>query len=145
MRKLVLILLLISIVFIIGCEGNEEAVVEITEETEVMIPVEEVKLESLQSIKEKIKNRSLSKSEYGREDPFALISITDYIKTKRKGISRGPRFHLDGIIWDVKRPLAIIDGKTVEQGDKIGDKVIEKIDEDSVTLFDGKNRIKLRL
>lgn len=147
MQKLIMLLFLLSAALIISCEKNEGVSGENLEESQALTSAnkKEIKLESLQSIKEKVKNRSLPKREYGRENPFALIDIAEGIKNKQTPIRQQPKLHLDGIIWDAKNPLAVIDGKTVGQGDSIGDKIIEKIEKNSVILFDGKKRIKLRL
>ncbi len=144
MQKLIVLLLIL--IMIAGCKKNEETSPDIREESQTVASAErKQELESLESIKQKLKNRNLPKSVYGREDPFAVIGLTPTQGTKKTGIKQEPGFQLKGIIWDVKQPLAIINGKIVEQGDRIGDKTVEEIEKDSVTLFDGKNRIKLRL
>ena len=52
---------------------------------------------------------------------------------------------LNGIMWDEKRPLAIIDNEVVGIGSKIGEHTVKDIKKDSVTLNDGANDLELRL
>lgn len=144
MWKLILVLFLVFS----SCGKGEEAAVETRREPEAgALAEKEETLESLQSIREKVKNRSLP-SKYGRKDPFALIEMFAGVRAGQAKTKNQLKFILEGIIWDAEKPMAVIDGRTVEQGDKIGDRTIERIDKDSVTLFGGKNgkkRIKLRL
>ncbi len=145
MQKILLIL--IGIAIITGCDKSEKTSAKKPGEPRVKTQVEKrVETESLQSIKEKIRDRSLSRNTYGREDPFALIGQTDSGKKKQTQTNKvSNEIRLEGIIWDARHPLAIINGKTVSQGEMIGNKIIEKIEKDAVILFDGKKRIKLRL
>lgn len=52
---------------------------------------------------------------------------------------------LDGIIWDEKNPLAIINGRIVKINDKVGDKLVVDIKRDRVILSDGVNNLELKL
>lgn len=147
MRKMVLILSFLSILGFSSCTRGGEVAVEQAETpvTEVQVK-EEVKMEDIQGLKEKTRNRVLPEGEYGREDPFALIGEEKVSIIKKPEIAKkAQELRLEGVVWDARNPLAIVDGKTVAEGDKIGDKTVEKIEEDSVILFDGRNRIKLRL
>jgi Tfp pilus assembly protein PilP len=144
MQKLIVLLLIL--IMIAGCKKNEETSPDIREESQTVASAErQQEVESLESIKQKLKNRNLPRSAYGREDPFAAIGSTPTQGTKETGIKQKPGFQLEGIIWDAKEPVAVINGKMVKEGDKVGDKTVERIDKKSVKLFDGKTRIELRL
>lgn len=72
---------------------------------------------------------------WGR-NPFMLFSAP--VKT-----SIG--FHLDGIIWDNRAPLAVINDEVVGIGDKVGTNTIVEIRPDMVVLNDGTKNIELNL
>ncbi len=147
MQKLIVILLWSGIAVMIGCGKGEKMP---SEKIEAVTPVVQfddyVRPESIESLREKVKSRSLPYGQYGREDPFAVIRKDIAVGTAPNNIRKSrDSIRLEGIIWDEKNPLAVIEGKTLQKGDKVGEKIIEMIDRDSVTLFDGTNRIKLRL
>ncbi len=52
---------------------------------------------------------------------------------------------LQGIIWDEKSPKAVIDGKIVSTGDRVGGKVVLEILPDRVVLSEGTEKYELRL
>ncbi len=52
---------------------------------------------------------------------------------------------LNGIMWDEKKPLAIIDNEVLGIGGKIDEYTVKDIKKDSVTLNDGINDLELRL
>ncbi|MFA5275537.1 MAG: hypothetical protein WC417_01410 [Candidatus Omnitrophota bacterium] len=52
---------------------------------------------------------------------------------------------LKGIIWDEKLPLALINGRTVKIGDKVGSNTVVDIRKDSVVLNDGSRDWELKL
>lgn len=54
-------------------------------------------------------------------------------------------FHLDGIIWDNRAPLAVINGNVVGSGDKVGTNTIVEIKQDIVILNDGIKDFELNL
>ena len=45
--------------------------------------------------------------------------------------------HLSGILWDPAKPLAIINGQTVQVGDQLGEYRVLSIDRETVTLSNG--------
>lgn len=54
-------------------------------------------------------------------------------------------FILGGILWDVNKPAAIINGEVVAQGDSVGSCVVVDIQPDRVILSDGEKDTELRL
>jgi len=82
--------------------------------------------------------RRAKRSEYTSwgGDPFA---------PPRKSVKRTEEFSLNGVLWDEKTPLAIIDGNTVGIGDDMDGYKIVDIAQDSVLLSDGVDEIRLRL
>jgi len=81
--------------------------------------------------------RNTAKSNYvnwGR-NPFTMGAV----------IKVGAEDTLEGIIWDEKSPLALINGRTIRIGDKLGsDKVID-IQKNKVVLSDGIRERELKL
>ncbi len=69
---------------------------------------------------------------YGRNDPFAPIGSKSDISTRSE---RGELI-LEGIMTGSGRPLAMINGRIVREGESIEKKRIIKIDTDSVILED---------
>lgn len=55
------------------------------------------------------------------------------------------KFTLNGIMWDEKKPLAIINNDVVGIGDKVGESRIVGITKESVILNDGTRNFELRL
>lgn len=72
-------------------------------------------------------------------DPFSNLPMT--IKNE----SSSNTLSLKGILWDVQKPLALINGMTVKIGDKVGNCVIVSIKQDKVILNDGSKDFELRL
>lgn len=75
-----------------------------------------------------------SYNEWGR-DPF----------TKGIAIRASSENILEGIIWDKQLPLALIRGKTVKIGDRIGSDWVIDIQKDKVILNDGTRDRELKL
>lgn len=62
------------------------------------------------------------------------------------GEASGPiDLQLQGILWDEKKPRALIGGEIVGKGDALGNNVVIKISKDSVLLNDGTNDLELKL
>jgi hypothetical protein len=60
-------------------------------------------------------------------------------------IKAGSEDTLEGIIWDEKLPLALINGKTVKIGDKVGLDRVTDIQKNKVILNDGTRDRELQL
>lgn len=73
---------------------------------------------------------------WGR-DPFALKA--------EEAIAGATELILNGIIWDDKRPYAIINGEIVGKGDKMGEITIMEIRKDSVIIDTGAEKITLSM
>ncbi len=72
-----------------------------------------------------------------RRDPFTSTS---------SGVVEESRdWHLSGILWDPARPLAIINGQTVQVGDQLGAYRIVSITRETVTISDGTATTTLHL
>jgi type II secretory pathway component PulC len=56
-----------------------------------------------------------------------------------------PNFRLNGIIYTIPRPLAIVNGQTVYVGDQLGGATVVGIDRTEVTLQINGQRKNLRL
>lgn len=74
-----------------------------------------------------------------KRDPFTASPII-IKKETQSGIE------LTGILWDKEKPLAVIDGKIVKEGQRVGDKTVMEIKQDRVILSDGEffSEVKLR-
>jgi hypothetical protein len=86
-----------------------------------------------------------------KRDPFVdLVDANGRIKTEDELFPSSQRvlpqaIILSGIIWDEKRPLAVINGKVYGENAKIGEGLIlEKIDIDGILLSTSDNQ-KIRI
>jgi type IV pilus assembly protein PilM len=61
------------------------------------------------------------------------------------GKNLSPEIVLTGIFWDEEKPLAIINGKVIGQGQSAGNKKVVQIKRDRVILSDGQNLSEIRL
>jgi len=73
-----------------------------------------------------------------KTDPFTGTTIA-IMKKVSSGIA------LSGVLWNKSNPLALIDGKVMKKGDRVGDWVIVAINENSVILNDGYNDFILKV
>ncbi|MFH1767736.1 MAG: hypothetical protein ABH858_01060 [Candidatus Omnitrophota bacterium] len=63
---------------------------------------------------------------------------------QREVVSR-PNYILEGIVYDGKVPLAIINGKVLKKNDRLGDIEILEITSDTVDVFDRRAQTKIHL
>lgn len=74
---------------------------------------------------------------HGRRDPFEpLVSPTGELRTPRSGGATGA-LHVEGILWDPKEPLAIVNGDIRRQGDEIEGYRIVEIRRDAIVVEGG--------
>ncbi len=73
-----------------------------------------------------------------KRDPFTAAFIAPVEKSPAE-------LHLNGILWDKNRPMAIIDNAVVKIGDRISDKIVVDIKQNKVTLSDGTQNMELKL
>lgn len=73
-----------------------------------------------------------------KRDPFTASPIVS-----ENSLSSGTS--LTGILWDPLKPLAIIDGNVVREGERVGGKTIMDIKRDRVILSDGEVLSELKL
>lgn len=64
-------------------------------------------------------------------------------KAKTNQVSR-PKVNLEGIIWDEKLPMAIINGDIHVIGDKVGSYTIQLISDSMVTMIDKKDIFRIK-
>ena len=81
--------------------------------------------------------RNAKRSSYGSwsRNPFIIGA----------SIRVGTEDILEGIIWDAKLPLALINGKTVKIGSKLGSDMVIDIQKNKVILNDGTRDRELKL
>jgi hypothetical protein len=102
-------------------------------------------------------------SESGQVTPKETISLAEGLSLKRNAarstysswsrnpftigasIKVGTGNALEGIIWDEKLPLALINGKTVKIGDRVGSDIVIDIQKNKVILSDGIRDRELKL
>ena len=88
-----------------------------------------------------------------KRDPFvALVNSDGKIKTEQELFQSSEKkslainIALKAIIWDEKRPLALINDKVYSEGTKVtGDVIIEKINPNSIVVNDSGNLITIQL
>jgi hypothetical protein len=77
------------------------------------------------------------KGAWGR-NPFASSPVASHGPVSRRG-----DFLLNGIMWDEKKPSAIINGDMVMVGDSVGSYKVVDISKDRVILTDGQDELVL--
>lgn len=82
--------------------------------------------------------RKAAKTEFNSwgRNPFTL---------EKAPAEAGGGLALNGILWDDKKPLAIINNDVIGIGGKVGENTIVDIKKDSVILKDGSGNFELRL
>ena len=120
-------------------QPNKESYLSSEVLSEAVVPSPPVFTASMQTVsgKEEISRKS-EDMQWGR-DPF---SIDGFLKSSQNSLSK---LKLEGIVWDEIQPYVVIGGEVVKEGDKIGENVIIKIDQDSITISDGTKNYKLQL
>ena len=81
-------------------------------------------------------------------DPFqSVINETVAVQPlqNQNQPAAAPRWSLDGVVWDSDRPQAIVDGRIVEVGSKIGDAQVIAIDKQGVQLRSAGKGFYLRM
>ena len=74
-------------------------------------------------------------------DPFRAI----YKRNAGREIVEKPRWRLSGIVYNSFKPLAIINGKSVAVGDKLGNASILEIKKESVVMEQSGTRVTLKV
>lgn len=64
---------------------------------------------------------------------------------KRYGEEEPINFKVSGLMWDDENPQVIINNRISKVGDSIDGFILEKIEKQKVTLFNGKKRIELNI
>lgn len=84
------------------------------------------------------KKRHAKKTEYvfWKRNPFSPFKVS--VRTRSV-------LELNGIMWDVKKPQAIINNRIVEIGDSVAGNTVVDIGEDKVILNNGLDDFELRL
>ena len=83
--------------------------------------------------------------DHSRRDPmWSLVSSGGSILTYESDLDISD-LNLEGIIYESNNSIAIINGKVLKTGDKIGQYVITDMTETSVVLMNGRQRFVLKL
>ena len=94
----------------------------------------------LAAVEKSINVAEMKNKKWG-EDPFrALNRNTGYQTTNEE-----PRWKLSGIVYSRVRPLAIINGNSVNVGDQVGKATVVEIRQKSVVLDYSGSRVTLRV
>ena len=134
-----LVLSLIFILFLVGCQKQEK---------KIPLPIRDKKTdEEIFDINKKLSEDSRNKERFtalinrlDRRDPFSK----DHTGIYKLKVSSGS-LNLGGIIYDEKKPLAIINDKIVGKGDMVEDKEIIRITPEEVILKDREKEYILKL
>jgi len=81
----------------------------------------------------------LSKTKYGREDPFAPNV------SKKQSPNEPTSLNLQGIVFDGDAPRAIINNQIIGIGGKVSGNTVKEIRENSVIFDDGTEDFEIRL
>lgn len=85
----------------------------------------------------------LSVKRYVKRSNYSGWGRNPFTKEAPIKLATGPT--LEGIMWDEKLPLALINGETVKIGDKLGSDTVIDIQKDKVILNDGSRDLELKL
>jgi hypothetical protein len=122
-----------------GSSPSQAVTPSITNDTEPMKKVAPMKIDIPQdNEKEKVQKKRMALP--WSRDPFVAQG-----KLKKKGPSAPTTLHLSGIMWDEKKPAAIINDNIVSAGDEVQGKKIIKIEKDKVILQEDGQEYILRL
>lgn len=124
-------LLCILLLFCLSCEIKKKEKLEIKETQEAV----EKKL----SVGQKERDFSLLLEKLKQKNPFSK----DHLATDKYKFASGALI-LSGILYDEKRPLAIINEQVFAIGDMIGDKQVIKITNNEVILKDKQREYRLK-
>ena len=83
--------------------------------------------------------------EHGRDHDLRWTRCPFSGKVYSSGKAEAVNLRLVGIVWDVKDPQALINGKVVQEGDNIGGIIVVKIFPDKVKLLQGDKYIEIKL
>jgi len=74
-----------------------------------------------------------------KRDPFTNAPVAPVIVASPSGLN------LSGIMWNKRKPLAIINNKVVKVGDRAGGNIVVEIKVDRVILSDGERQFEVKL
>ncbi len=76
--------------------------------------------------------------------PYEMPPIAPPQEAARVQSTPEPAYALQGIIWDDKAPMAMVNKRTVRVGDKVGEAVVREINQNTVVLDVNGQRVDLR-
>jgi len=82
-------------------------------------------------------------AQQGLGDPTRPTSLAE--PAPARAVQSGPRWRLQSTLVADTRRLAIINGRTVAQGDRIDGAVVREVRQEGVTLEVGDQRVELRI
>lgn len=94
----------------------------------------------LAAVEKSINVAEMKNKKWG-EDPFRSLNRS----TGTVANSDEPRWRLSGIVFNSLKPLAIINGKSVNVGDNVGRATVVEITQQSVILDYGGSKVTLRV
>jgi len=123
-----------TLLFLAGCHKKRKARPEIKKE----MPEGTVDMADLR-LKQRQKEFSLLLEELKKKNPFDK----SHLNVDKYRFTTGD-LSLSGILYDEKRPLAIINEQVVAEGDMLGNKQVIKISQDEVILRDEEKEYRLK-
>jgi len=82
-------------------------------------------------------------AQQGLGDPTRPTSLAE--PAPARAVQSGPRWRLQSTLVADTRRLAVINGRTVSQGDRIDGAVVREVRQEGVTLEVGDQRVELRI
>jgi hypothetical protein len=131
---LLLLLVLIAVWVVVLRPPKKNADMVITEENGLELKVILEMAEKYFNEKETVQEFPYERS----KDPFSIQKRN--ISEEQLPVLTLEALVLQGILWDAKRPLAIVNGQTVREGDFIEEVQIRKIGKDHVVVGVGDNQ-----
>jgi len=90
--------------------------------------------------------KAVDKDKYGK---WQKEEDADFARSPFSGKKYGEEepvdFKVSGLMWDEENPQVIINNKISRVGDSVDGFIVEKIEKQKVTLFNGKKRIELNI
>jgi hypothetical protein len=125
--------LCILVLFLVGYEGKKK------EKAEVKKTQEAASVEKKVRLGQKEKDFSGLLDKLKQKNPFSK----DHLATDKYKFTSGT-LTLSGILYEAKRPLAIINEQVVAEGEMVGDKQVIKITHNEVILKDKDREYRLK-
>ena len=104
----------------------------------------QIKAES-QTVSSSINQNSVKEKGANTKTAFQVWGRNPFNFEERGSEEKAPGIFLNGIVWDQKKPQAIINGSIVEAGDEIAGFTVIEIKQNAVVINNGAGNLEVKL